>query len=278
MSAPNRADQGKDRGLARLRSPSADAMSPINARTSVLPIELSTNDDRGIGNGVVEAKELLKTCSLFSDLSDADLASLASHMARRNFEAGKAIFYAGDTGDSLFGIIAGEVRISRPAADGSELIIVDFDRGHTFGELSLLDGGLRSADAVAITNCDLLVLARRNLIPFMRQRPELCLSLLKLVSEKLRIADERSSDFMFLGLSARLAKCLLRLCVPSGAGNRPGRTSLTQGELARIVGGTRPNVNRQLKEWERRGNIEMSKGWIIVRDRASLGAATGMED
>ena len=106
------------------------------------------------------------------------------------------------------------------------------------------------------------------------RRPELSLGLLKLVCGKLRIADERSSDFLFLDLPSRLAKALLRLCVPSINLERPGKTSLTQSELARVVGGTRSNVNRQLKQWERAGIIEMKKGWIAVVDRRLLSVLT----
>lgn len=217
----------------------------------------------------VSPSDLLASCTLFSGLSKDDLDQLARHARRQQFDSGEFIFHAGDPGESLLGIIRGEVRISRPSADGSDIIIADFAKGEIFGEVALLDGGGRSADAIARTNCELLVLERRDFLPFLHRRPELAEALLRLLCGKLRLADERGSDFLFLELSARLAKALLWLCAPKPESSA-GRTALTQGELAKVAGGTRPNVNRQLKEWERQGVIEQNKGWIIVKDRERL--------
>lgn len=219
---------------------------------------------------------LLKECALFGDLAEPDLVLLAERATRQRWRAGETIFCAGDAGESLMGVLSGVVRISRPTIDGGEIIMADFAKGEIFGEIAVLDGNGRSADAVALTNCELIVLERRDLMPFLLQRPALSLSLLKLLCGKLRVADERSSDFLFLDLPTRLAKALLRLCVPT----RPddgGRTSLKQGEVARIVGGTRPRINRLLKEWERAGFLTLSKGWIVLNDRGRI-AALAKED
>jgi CRP-like cAMP-binding protein len=217
---------------------------------------------------------VLRRCSLFGGLDRDDLLKLAGYSKRKKFGPGEPIFHAGDAGESLIGVVVGRVRISRTSSDGDSIIINDFGPGELIGEIALLDGGGRSADASALTNCDLIVLERREFLPSLRERPALCIDLLKTLCAKVRLADERSSDFLFLDLSARLAKALLRLC-PSDVPGRPGRTALSQGELAKIVGATRPNVNRQIKEWERGGIIELSKGWIVVRSRDDLNAIGG---
>ena len=227
------------------------------------------------GTEATDLAALLRSCDLFCDLDETDMRLIASRASRRRYSAGTTIFLAGDPGESLMGILSGTVRITRPSADGDEIIIADFTDGQLFGEIAVLDGGGRSADATALTNTELIVLERRDLLPFLRQRPDFSLGLLKLICGKLRIADERSSDFLFVDLTGRLAKALLRLCIPSASGNRPGKTALTQGEIARIIGSTRPNVNRQLKAWERDGIVEMNKGWIVVRDRERLQSESG---
>jgi CRP/FNR family cyclic AMP-dependent transcriptional regulator len=271
-------------GVERL---SASGEAPGAWPHEVGSIEISTGlrDNSRCGRGepadmadaqqIVQMAELLKRCDLFCDLDQSDLETLAGFARRQKFAAGTPIFHAGDAGESLMGILSGTVRILRPSAEGGEIIIADFGPGDLFGEIAVLDGSGRSADAVAVTNCEMIVLERRDLMPFLMRRPELSLALLKLICGKLRIADERSSDFLFLDLRSRLAKALLRLCVPPTNMDRLGKTSLTQGELARIVGGTRPNVNRQLKEWEREGVVEMKKGWIFVRDRERLAEIAG---
>lgn len=226
----------------------------------------------GEGSRTGEVADLLQRCTLFAQLDRADLVRLAEFARRERHPSGKTIFRTGDPGESLMGILVGEVRIVRASEDG-EIIITDLKAGDIFGEIAVLDGRDRSADAVAVTNCELVVLERRNLIPFLMQRPELSIELLRLICGKLREADERSNDFLFLNLEARLAKALLRLCGPDKA-----RTSLTQGELAKLVGGTRPNVNRQLKAWERVGVIELRKGWIVLQDRQPLEETAGIVD
>ncbi|MCC6735585.1 MAG: Crp/Fnr family transcriptional regulator [Bauldia sp.] len=217
-----------------------------------------------------ELARLLRGCALFGDLDEPDVRVLAERARRQRWDAGATIFRAGDPGESLMGVLSGAVRISRPTVDGGEIIMADFTNGDIFGEIALLDGNGRSADAMALTNCEVIVLERRDLMPFLLQRPAFCVNLLRLLCGKLRIADERSSDFLFLDLQSRLAKALLRLCQPERVAEGAGRTSLRQGELARIVGGTRPRINRLLKEWERGGILQLSKGWIVVRDRARL--------
>jgi CRP-like cAMP-binding protein len=201
---------------------------------------------------------------------------LASYSRRKKFGAGETIFHAGDAGESLIGVVTGQIRISRTSSDGDTIIINDFGPGELFGEIALLDGGGRSADATALTNCSLIILERREFVPFLLNRPEVCIDLLKILCAKVRVSDDRSSDFLFLDLGSRLARALVRLCTQSESSGRPGRTALSQGELAQIIGATRPNVNRQIKEWERSGILEQSKGWIILRKRDDLNAIAGL--
>lgn len=214
------------------------------------------------------AAALLRNCALFRDIDPGALDGLAKHATRRRYAANTPIFHAGDEGESLMGVLSGTVRISRPTAEGEDIILADFGPGEVFGEIAVLDGRGRSADATAILNTELFILERRDLLAFLRERPELYANLLALLCGKLRLADERTSDLVFLDLRGRLAKALLARTAEGG----PTRIALTQTDLARVIGGTRSNVNRQLKAWERDGLIRQDKGWIVVLDRNGLGA------
>jgi CRP-like cAMP-binding protein len=150
------------------------------------------------------------------------------------------------------------------------MIIADFGPGEILGEIALLDGRGRSADASAVRTCELIVLERRRLLPFLMDRPALCIDLLVLLCGKLRLADDRSIDYAFLNLRGRLAKVLLEKAVPVRELAPEGRLGLTQGELAAMVGVSRENVNRQLKEWQRQHLIALSQGWITLHDRPRL--------
>jgi CRP/FNR family cyclic AMP-dependent transcriptional regulator len=232
-----------------------------------------------VQGGIVEAgldaaTRVLKSSILFRELDEADVVELTERASLRRYAAGEAIFHLGDPGESLMGIVSGTVRIARITAEGDELVLADFDTGDVFGEIALLDGRGRSATATAITNCTLVCLSRPDFLAFLRSRPEVAASIIRLLCGKLRAADDRSSDFVFLSLGGRLAKAILARAVPSPA-HPGGRVSLSQSELATMIGATRSNVNRQLKAWERSGIVSMTRGWIVVLDRAAVAAETG---
>lgn len=224
--------------------------------------------------GLDAATRVLKSSVLFSDLDEADIVELRERASLRRYGAGETIFHMGDPGESLMGIVSGTVRIARITAEGNELVLADFDTGDVFGEIALLDGRGRSATATAISNCTLVCLSRTDFLAFLRSRPEVAASIIRLLCGKLRTADDRASDLIFLSLGGRLAKAILARAVPSPA-HPGGRVSLSQSELATMIGATRSNVNRQLKAWERAGIVAMARGWIVVLDRAALAAEAG---
>jgi CRP-like cAMP-binding protein len=153
--------------------------------------------------------------------------------------------------------------------------LADVPPGELLGEVALLDGKERSADATALTKCELVVLERRDVLPFLEQRPDVCLKLLELMCARLRKSDQRMSDIAFLELSVRLAKVLLdRIGLASRTCAKP-KLSLSQTELAGMVHATRENVNRCLGRWQRQGIVDLDQGRIIIQQRDSLGAIAG---
>jgi CRP-like cAMP-binding protein len=187
---------------------------------------------------------MLRRVALFAGLDEEALRSLATHAHRRRFAAGDIIFRIGEPGQSMMAVLAGTVRISAPSPDGKE----------------------RSADAVALTNCDLLVLERRDMLGYLERHPSIAIKLLELLCERLRRTDQQIGEIAFLGLPTRLAKALMRL----SGGAAQAKLALSQRELGSMIGGTRESVNRCLREWHRRGFIELAEGWIIIRDPAAL--------
>ena len=220
-----------------------------------------------------DAGRMLRRVALFAGLDDEALRSLATHAQRRRFAAGEVIFRIGAPGQSMMAVVNGTVRISAPSPDGKEIVLADLGVGEVIGEIALLDGKERSADAVALTNCDLLVLERRDMLGYLERHPSIGVKLLEVLCERLRRTDQQIGEIAFLGLPTRLAKALLRL----GGNNPQAKLALSQRELGSMIGGTRESVNRCLREWNRRGFIELNEGWIIIRDRPALeqlGSAT----
>ena len=139
--------------------------------------------------------------------------------------------------------------------------------GDEFGELALLDGEPRSADAVAVEASMLLLLDRDEFVRYLEVHPRLALQLLAILSQRLRRDAELIQDAVFLDVPARLARTLLRLAADDGS---PGADSvrrtprLIQSDLAGMVGTTRETLNKWLAMYEAQGVIRLEKGGIAV--------------
>jgi CRP-like cAMP-binding protein len=201
---------------------------------------------------------------IFCSLEEADRMALAAHAHRRRLSAGESIFHAGDPGDSMMAVVVGEVRISISSAAGKQIILNDIGPGDVFGEIALLDGRGRSADATALTKVELLTIDRRNVIDFLEPRGQVGLRLLEHVCGLLRHSDVRMADIAFFGLGVRLSKLILNRISRSPAGRHRPAISLSQTDLAHMVAGSREAVNKQLARWQRDGIVEMRDGWIFV--------------
>lgn len=211
--------------------------------------------------------KLLDKCQLFNGIDPKALNDLAAHAYRQRFAAGEQIFQTGSPGQSLMAVCSGTVRITFPSSKGKEIILSDLTNGEVFGEMSLLDGHERSADAVALTNCELMILERRDMLPVLESNPQVCLKLLNVLCGRLRRANELMADIAFYDLPMRLAKTIVRLAAgtshASGVGMKT-KLSCSQLELANMIGASRENVNRCLNDWQRRGIVNLEDGWIYL--------------
>jgi len=168
---------------------------------------------------------------------------------------------------------AGVTGDSSPSVDGRQVVLTTFREGDVFGEIALLDGKDRTADAVAQTDCELLVIERRSFVPFLMSNPEVALRLLAVLCERLRRTTEQVEDMLFRDLPSRLAKKLLSLAAASGERSERGlriATRLSQRELGTMVGMSRESVNKQLRQWQGDGIIASEHGCILLTDERTL--------
>ena len=160
---------------------------------------------------VDEALRLLAGCMLFRDLSADERKGLVTRARVRKFASGDTVFLMGSLGDSMMAVLKGNVRISCPSPEGKEVVLAMMQPGDIFGEIALLDGKARSADAKAITTCSLAVLERRDVLDFLERHPNAWLGLVKVLCRRLRTTTEQTAEVALLDLPGRLAKTLLRL-------------------------------------------------------------------
>ncbi|HUK58192.1 MAG TPA: Crp/Fnr family transcriptional regulator [Stellaceae bacterium] len=187
----------------------------------------------------------------------------------RRFAAGDQIFRMGAPGSSMMAVLSGQIRISISSPDGKELLLAVLHPGEVFGEIALLDGKERSADATAMTACSLGVLDRREVMVFLERHPEAWPRIVEVLCERFRENTQHAAEVSLMQLPARLAKALLRMDAEH-VGGKP----LSQRDLGNLVGAARESVNKCLNEWQRRGVIRIDDNSIAILDRTALDELT----
>lgn len=208
---------------------------------------------------------LLSTSSLFAKLPEDVLDEIASLCKRQRLAKGAVLFEKGDDGDSLYGVRRGAIRIETGTEGGEKLTLNILGPGDIFGEIALLDGHPRTADATAAEDCEVIVLRRSDFRRFIEQHPRLALQLLDFLCERLRWMSERVEEIGLLPLKTRIARRLLGLARDFGT-----ELLMTQNQLSEFVGAARENVSRQLQVWRKDGLLDLRRGRIIILDSARL--------
>ncbi|HDI78068.1 MAG TPA: Crp/Fnr family transcriptional regulator [Desulfobacteraceae bacterium] len=218
-------------------------------------------------------EEFLSQVPLFHSLSEEAMKGLLANIRKIRFKKGEALFKKGMEGDSLFIIKRGKVKIVIGSEDGEEIILAIFSVGDFFGEMSLLDGMPRSADAVAIEDTEVMMLNRREFINFLIGNEQAIRSILQSLSMRLRKTDDMLEDTCFLNISERVRKKLLELAESYGIEEKKSiliDLDITQRELAGMVGATRESVNKSLRILREKGIISTEGGRIRIHNLSLL--------
>jgi CRP/FNR family cyclic AMP-dependent transcriptional regulator len=212
----------------------------------------------GIRKSADEKAQLLRNHFLLQHLSDEDLKRISDAATSARFRHNETIFRRGESETDLMIIVSGRVKLSATSTHGQELVANIVERGHIFGEIAVIDGKPRSYDATVLEESEILIVKRRDLIPFLEQRSDICLRFMSVLCERLRRSETLVQDAIFLSVGARLARQLLRLA--ESHGRKVGDAividlALSQGDLANLVGMTRESINKLLCDWRRAGII-----------------------
>lgn len=210
---------------------------------------------------------------LFHDMDPDELTRLALTMARRRFRRNEVIFHEGDPGDSLHVVVEGRIKITRESADGAEAIVVILTPGESFGELVMLDGAPRSATATAMEPTETMTMSRSTFVELVEGGSPFRARLLAGIAQRIRRLTDQLAEVHFLDLAGRLALQLTRLAEASSPGATRDielATSLTQSDLAAMVGGTRQRVNQIIGDFTDEGLLDHQGGRIVVRDLERL--------
>ena len=216
---------------------------------------------------------VFRPMTLFAGLADSELEALTHDLLRRRFREGEAIFQQGDPGQMLYLVESGQVRIYVQDEEGQETSVTLCGPGDMFGELAVIDGLPRSASAVAMDNTVVSILSRDRFRLHMRNSPQLALNFMKLLSVRVRYSTQQVSSLTLLDTPGRLARKLLELAHDHGQAEPGGvhiNLTLTQSDLASLIGATRESVNKALGAFRRQGLIRTQAGHIVIVEPDAL--------
>jgi CRP/FNR family transcriptional regulator, cyclic AMP receptor protein len=214
---------------------------------------------------------VLRKHPYFCDLDPEAFDQLCRYAKHTTLKRGSAIFSKGDPGNSLVAVIRGTVKISISSAEGRSAILNLIGAGEIFGEVALLDGLARTADATANTDCEIFVIDRREFLPFVRSQPALAMKFIELLCARLRWTSDQVEQVILQDLPGRLASALIRLTEKHKLAPGGRRTiAVTQQEISEMVGMTRESINKQLRAWAARNWVRLEHGAIVVLDTESL--------
>jgi CRP/FNR family transcriptional regulator, cyclic AMP receptor protein len=220
-------------------------------------------------------KDLLAVTPLFTGASAADISALAERAHRVKLPAKSTLFRKGDVGDRLYLLIKGMINIGAVSADGRDVAYALIGPGEIFGEIAVLDGGPRTADATALHDCELLAIERRDLLAFFDRSPVHATRLLEVLCKRIRSSDRLLESLFFLAAPSRLARHLVMLSDTIGQDSSDGSDSditihLSQQQVADHVGISREMVNKILAKWEQAGLVALWRGKITVKNLEAL--------
>ena len=228
----------------------------------------------------IDRIELLGRTPLFGGLAEPDRRALGTEMREVSYSAGQVIFTRGDAGRDIYLVTEGRVRLSILTAEGRELSFAHAGPGQIFGEIAMLDGGMRSADATAVQRTAALTLSRGALLRVMRDRPVVGEAMLRFLCGRIREADQQLEAIALYPIEGRLARFFLAAAQQKGGESRQGRLTIdfdmSQSELALLIGASRPKVNTALSMLEAGGALTR-KGGRIECDLAELRQIAGLE-
>ena len=216
------------------------------------------------------ARRQLANCVLFRGLMTEERDAIVRRAHMRHFAAGETIFLIGSPGDSMIAVLSGTVRISISSPDGNEIVLAVLRAGEVFGEVTLLDGKERTADAHAMTASALAVLDRADVLEFLEREPTAWPRVVGVLCDRLRATDLQMAEVAMQQLPARLARVLLRRPYVETLGRPADPVQVSQRELGNSIGAARESVNRCLSDWQRSGWVEIDGKLITTLERTRL--------
>jgi CRP-like cAMP-binding protein len=211
------------------------------------------------------AAQILRQSLIFSSLSDNELNELAKLAVERSLTPNEFIFWDGDNPEWFYLIAKGRVKVLKHSSSGKEFVIAFFGAGEMFGEVAVFEGKPYPASAQSVTETRVVGIRRKDFLAFLASRPQVALSIIGVLGERLRDAQSRLRDLAVERVEQRLASVLLRLSSKLGP-----TLPFTRQEIADMAGTTTETAIRVMSQFRDRGIVSSTRGRVIIRDKEKL--------
>ena len=208
---------------------------------------------------------------LFLDLDDTELANVEEHCTPRKYPKNSMVILEEEFGDIIFIILTGTVKITRVNDEGKEVILALLGAGEIFGEMAILDGEARSANALAQEDCELLAIQKSEFLNLLRRNFKISFALMRELAKRLRKSDQQIEALSLSDAEHRIGVSVLNLAEDMGV-IRKGQVTIDklpfQQDIANMSGTSRETVSRVLKLFEDRHMITKVGHTVVIPDYA----------
>lgn len=211
--------------------------------------------------------ELLQSAAYFSGMDAAELESIKSHIQETRVQKGKYFLSEGEYSDYLYFIVSGLVKVYKTSSSGKEQVLHIAPPGDSLNDVSLFDGGPTAASMVALTPVVLYAIRKDDIIKLLQKKPHMMMNVIKSLAQRIRRDSNLVEDISSTQVLQRLAKLFVGRY---GGEEITAGLTLTQKDIASLVGSSREMVNRSLKVLEEMGGIRLSRRKVIVLDKEVL--------
>jgi CRP/FNR family cyclic AMP-dependent transcriptional regulator len=184
--------------------------------------------------------------------------------------SGETLFIQDDQPTRVFGVVSGAVEISLYSSDGRKIVANIETPRSLVGEIGALDGGLRTASAACIGECEVYSLSRTQFLDRVQGSGKLAFAMIEMLCARIRWISGEFGDQVLLKVDARLVKRLIFLSAAFAGAD--GWVAISQAELANFLGTSRESVNKTLNLWRERGLIDLKRNGIRILDVDGLRA------
>ena len=212
---------------------------------------------------------ILNSINIFSELSDEECSTLQKFFKPRNYLKNSMIILEEEYGDLVFVVQTGTIKITRVNDEGKEVILALLGPGEIFGELAILDGEARSANALAQENCQLLAINKEDFLEILKNNFSISYNLMRELAKRLRKSDQQIEALSLSDAEHRIGVSLLNLAEDMGV-IRKGKVTIQnlpfQQDIANMAGTSRETVSRVLKLLENKSMISKVGHTLIIPD------------